>query len=92
MPDFERVSAAFNIPFVKIHNHKDLNQKLEEIYRTDDLMLIEWPQDPAQLIEPKTMTRKDENGNVVSTPIDDLYPFLSRAEYEAMQFSNWKNN
>lgn len=92
MPDFEKVSAAFNIPFVKIHNHKDLNQKLEEIYRTDDLMLIEWPQDPAQLIEPKTMTRKDENGNVVSTPIDDLYPFLSREEYEAMQFSNWKNN
>lgn len=85
IPDFSKVASAFDIKYVKINGHKDLDEKLQEIYATDELMVIEWPQDPSQLIEPRVMNRRDEEGNIISTNIDDLYPFLSREEYDILQ-------
>lgn len=85
IPDFSKVASAFDIKYVKINEHKDLDEKLQEIYATDELMVIEWPQDPSQLIEPRVMNRRDEEGNIISTNIDDLYPFLSREEYDILQ-------
>ena len=86
IPDFSKVADAFGIKFLKIMNHADLDEKLREIYATDDLMVVEWPQDPNQLIEPRVMNRRDDDGNIVSTNIDDLYPFLSQEEYDILKF------
>ena len=89
IPDFEKVAKAFDIPYIKINNHNDLEDKFKAIYQDDSLMIIEWPQDPSQLIEPRVMNRKDDDGNIVSTNIDDLSPFLPKEEYEAMKYKNW---
>ena len=89
IPDFGKIAAAFEIEFVKINGHEDLKEKIRYIYSNNNLMLIEWPQDPEQLIEPRVMNRKDENGNIVSTDIDDLSPFISREEYESLKFDVW---
>lgn len=86
MPDFSKVAAAFDIPYVKINGHDDLREKLEEIYRIEGAVVVEWPQDPEQVIEPRVMNRKDENGNIVSSGIDDMAPFLDRDEYERMNY------
>jgi len=88
IPDFAKIAEAFDIRYVKINNHDDLEEKLIEIYSTDELMLIEWPQDPSQLIEPRVMNRRDDAGNIISTNIDDLYPFISREEYDKLKFSD----
>lgn len=89
IPDFSKVSQAFEIEYVKLHCHDELDKALDYIYSNNKLMVIEWPQDPDQLIEPRVMNRKNEHGDIVSTDIDDLSPFLSREEYERMQYSNW---
>ncbi len=92
IPDFKKVAEAFDIEYIKIEDQEDLNRKLNYIYSNNDLMMIEWPQDPEQYIEPRVMNRRDENGTIVSTDIDDLSPFLSRDEYESMKYSNWVKN
>ena len=86
MPDWAKIAAAFELPYVKINGHEDLNEKLEKIYSTEGAVVVEWPQDPAQVIEPRVMNRKDENGNIVSSGIDDMAPFLSKEEYESMKY------
>jgi acetolactate synthase-1/2/3 large subunit len=90
MPDFSKVAVAFDIPFVKISGYADLDAKLSEIYAMDGPVVVEWPQDPEQVIEPRVMNRKTEDGSIVSSDIDDMAPFLDRDVYEGMKFENWK--
>ena len=89
MPDFGKVARAFGIPYYKVEEQDQLDNVLEQVYRQDGPVVCEWPQDPDQVIEPRVMNRKSEDGCIVSTMIDDLAPFLPREEYEAMRFENW---
>lgn len=89
MPDFGKVARAFGIPYYKVEEQDQLDNVLEQVYRQDGPAVCEWPQDPDQVIEPRVMNRKSEDGCIVSTMIDDLAPFLPREEYEAMHFENW---
>lgn len=89
MPNFEKVALAFDIPFFKVNEQAELNSVFKQIYAVSGPVICEWPQDPGQVIEPRVMNRKSEDGCIVSTDIDDLAPFLPREEYRAMQFDNW---
>ena len=89
MPDFEKIACAFNIPYIKVTEQSELNDALKKIYSTDGAIICEWPQDPAQFIEPRVMNKKSEDGCIVSTMIDDLAPFLPQEEYESVKFDNW---
>lgn len=87
--DFALLARAFDIPFLKVEEQEELSDVLERVYSTPGPVICQWPQDPGQLVEPKVMNRRDESGCIVSTPIDDLYPFLSREEYESMRYCNY---
>lgn len=89
MPDFGRIAWAFDIPFVKINEQRELDTAFERVLLMSGPVICQWPQDPEQLIEPRVMNRRSANGSIESTPIDDLSPFLSRDEYQALQFDNW---
>lgn len=88
MPDFKKIADAFNIPYIKIEKHKELSQKLKQVYEIKGAVICEWLQDPEQVIEPRVMNRKAENG-IVSSPIDDMSPFLDREEYAQMSYDVW---
>ena len=90
MPDFSKIAYAFGIPYLKISCHEDLKSKLEEVYAVNGLVICEVLQDYDQAIEPRVMSRKLDDGTLVSPVIDDLFPFLDRNDYEAMQFSDFK--
>ncbi len=92
MPDFGKIAAAFGIPYFKINEQSELNPILKQVYDTKGAVICELPQDPEQVIEPRVMNRKSEDGCIVSAPIDDLAPFLPRDEYESMQYANWVKN
>ena len=89
MPDFSKVAAAFDIPYYKINEQSELDDVLGKVYSQPGPAICEWPQDPDQTIEPRVMNRKSDDGCIISTPIDDLAPFLPREEYEGMQFEAW---
>ena len=48
-------------------------------------MIIEAVLDHNQGFEPKTSSRVLENGSIVSAPLDDMFPFLPREEYEGVR-------
>lgn len=89
MPDFLKVASAFDIPYVKINSHTDLLAGLKDVYSIEGPVICEWPQDPAQVIEPRVMNRKTESGEIVSSEIDDMAPFLPEEVYINMKYENW---
>jgi len=86
MPDFSKVAGAFGLPSFCIKNHAELPEVLRAVYQTPGPVVCALQQDLEQIIEPRVMSRKLEDGTLVSSPIDDLYPFLDQETYQAMQF------
>lgn len=81
-PDFERLAYAYAYPYVKIKNHKELQEKLLDFIKTPGYGVCEIISDTAQPIEPKAKSKVLEDGKIISPPLDDLFPFLEKKIYE----------
>ena len=79
-PDFEKVAAAFNLPFRRIGNHGELDEAIRWTLTTPGPVLCEVMLDLAQGFAPKLSSRKLEDGRMETAPLDDMSPFLSREE------------
>ena len=82
-PDFEKVAYAFDIPYVRVCNELDLTSIPKRVLETEGPVICEVIVDENQNFEPKLSSRRLDDGTMVSPEIDDMYPFLSREEYEA---------
>ena len=71
---------------MKIENNADIAAKINEFVNIKGYAICELIQDDSQGIEPRVKSKEDENGNIVSPPIDDLYPFLTEEQYKNCQF------
>lgn len=81
-PKFEKVAAAFEIPYVKIDSIKDAEGKVREVLEAKGPVLCEVILDDTQNFAPKLSSRVLPDGKIVSPEIDDMFPFLDREEYE----------
>jgi len=79
-PDFEKVGAAFNLPFRRIGNHGQLGDAICWTLTTPGPVLCEVMLDLVQGFAPKLSSRKLEDGRMETAPLEDMAPFLSRAE------------
>jgi len=79
-PDFGKVAAAFGLPHRLIRSHADMDTTLAECLDTPWPMICEVLLDPAQPFEPKPSSRRLEDGRMVSAPLEDMFPFMDRAE------------
>lgn len=87
MPDMEKIANAYGIPFMRISNHDEMEQKLSEFYSIDGYAMCEIMQDYDQMIEPRIMSKKLPDGRLVSPVLDDLFPFLTDDEVKDSQFN-----
>lgn len=90
MPDFEKIAYAYGFAYFKIAVHSDAGPVLDRLLADNVPAICEVMQDLKQGIEPCVSSRKLEDGTIVSTGIDDLYPFLDREEYTKSQYRNWE--
>jgi acetolactate synthase I/II/III large subunit len=81
-PDFEKISFAYGLPYKKVTCHADVDAGLDWLLSLETYGLCEIIQDTKQPIEPKVMSKKLDDGTIISPPIDDLSPFLTKEEYE----------
>jgi acetolactate synthase-1/2/3 large subunit len=79
-PDFEKVAAAFNLPFRRIQKHDELDDVIRWVLTSRGPVLCEVMLDLAQGFAPKLSSRKLEDGRMETAPLDDMAPFLSREE------------
>lgn len=89
IPDFEKLSYAYGIPYWRCTTNNGLVETLPEIFAEPGYGICEIISDTRQLIEPKTKSKVLSDGQIVSPPIDDLYPFLNKDTYE--KYANFDN-
>lgn len=87
---FEKLANAFDLPYLRIETHEQLDASLKKILNTPGGLICEVMQDWNQVIEPRTMSRRLDDGRIVSPPIDDLFPFLDEKQYAMSQFEYYR--
>lgn len=79
-PNFEKLSIAFNIPYVCCENHDEMKEAIYKTLNTKGPAICEVMIDKNVKFAPKLGAKVLPDGKIVSPPLEDLSPFLSREE------------
>ena len=81
-PDLSRLAPAYGFPYDCIHSSEELEEKINKALETEGAVICEVFVTKYQKTEPKTSSKKLPDGRMISAPLEDMYPFLSREELE----------
>lgn len=79
-PDFSKLAYAYGIPYSAIHTNQEMADGIAAVLAAPGFRLCEVFVDTTQIFEPKSATMKRPDGSLVSPPLEDLAPFISREE------------
>ena len=79
-PDFGAIAAAFKLPVHRAASHAELPGMLAHVLAAPGPQFCQISLNPAQVFAPKLSSRKLDDGRMVSSPLHDMAPFLSREE------------
>lgn len=85
-PEFEKIATAFGYPYYSAHSNKQMKEVVDKVLELDGPVFCEIFTDTKQVWEPKSSTKRLEDGTLVSPPLEDLAPFLPREELEKQMF------
>ncbi len=86
-PSLEKLAAAYGIPFLQIRSQDDLELGVEKLVTHNGPLICEVLCQPEQLLIPRVASKQLPSGQMASCPYDDMFPFLSREEYEENCFA-----
>ena len=81
-PSFEKVAAAFELPYVAARNNDEIDAALQKTLAAEGPILCEIFVDTDQNFEPKSGGKRLPDGSMVSPPLEELVPFLSDEELD----------
>jgi len=81
-PDFAKIAAAFGFAYVSTSDHADMAEAIRQTLASDGPAICEVFIDKEQNFAPKVSSRRLEDGSMVTAPMEDLAPFLSREELQ----------
>ena len=79
-PNFQKLADAFGIPYIHIKNNQELASQISKVLQHDGYVMCEVFVTTTQKFEPKSATKKLDDGTLISPPLEDMAPFLSREE------------
>ena len=83
-PDMKKIACAYGYKYYKCSKNKGISSFVNKIISSKELpVLSEVYVDPEQITIPKVSSRKLENGNMISSSLEDMAPFLSREEMKS---------
>ena len=82
-PDFSKVAAAFGLQSFQIRTWDDFERVIPQVQAYDGPLICEVFMHPEQLFVPKLSLAVQEDGTLVSPPLEDLSPLLPREELAA---------
>ncbi|MFT3735695.1 MAG: thiamine pyrophosphate-binding protein [Rhodocyclaceae bacterium] len=81
-PDFSKLAAAFDIPAFQIRQWDECDAVLEQVQAATGPVVCEVFMHPEQLFVPKLSLATGDDGTLVSPPLEDLSPLVSRETLE----------
>ncbi len=85
-PDYQKIAEAFGFPYFSAHSNEEMKTVVDHVLSLDGYAFCEIFTDTVQVWEPKSSTKRLEDGTLVSPPLEDLAPFLPREELEKIMF------
>ena len=91
LPSFEKLASAYGLPYFRLNNNQELDEKLTRIFSEEGPALVEVMLDPFEVLGPRAASKRLSDGAMVSSPLEDMAPFLPREELKAnMIDGEWK--
>ncbi len=79
-PEFRKIAEAFGYPYYCAHSNAEMKEVVDAVLQMEGSVFAEIFTDTKQVWEPKSSTKRLEDGTLVSPPLEDLAPFLPREE------------
>jgi len=81
-PDIIKVGQAYGIGTERIHNHEELHAKIDNVLAQPGPFICEIMMPDTQALIPRVSSIKKPDGTIASQPLENLFPFLSKQEFE----------
>lgn len=82
LPDITKVAAAYDLPTARIATQNNLREEIRAVLQTSGPMVCDVVCIPDELRVPSLSSVQRKDGSMVSRPMEDLWPFLSREELQ----------
>ncbi|MFN7684424.1 MAG: thiamine pyrophosphate-binding protein [Oligoflexia bacterium] len=82
-PDFEKLAAAYRLPYLKAEKQENCQHVITQTLQAPGPVICEVSVDERQPFAPKLSSRRLPDGRMVSSPLEDMAPFLPRDEFKA---------
>ncbi len=84
LPDVQKTAEACGVAFRRITSQENLREQVAAILETDGPVVCDVLMAPDQFTQPKVSSKQQPDGRMVTMPMEDLWPFLDRAEFDAI--------
>ena len=81
-PDNSKLADLFGLAYFRIDSTSCLETQIQEALAAKGAALVEVVLDAKYIFAPKQSSERRPDGTMVSKPLEDLYPFLSRTEFD----------
>lgn len=81
-PSFSRIADAFGYPYYSASSNREMKEVVEAVLAHEGPVICEIFVSTDQVFEPKSAAKRLEDGSLVSPPLEDMAPFLSREELQ----------
>lgn len=81
-PDTVKVAESYGFKAYRLDNQDNLENDLKSILELEGSVVCEIMLSAVEKMEPKLSSEVKPDGKIVSKPLEDMYPFLEREEFE----------
>ena len=81
-PDMSKIAYAYGLEYYSASKNLEIPELIDRLKDINEPVLAEIFVDPEQITVPKASSKKLENGDMVSAPLEDMFPFLPKEELE----------
>lgn len=85
-PEFKKIAEAFGFSYYSAKSNSEMEKVIDETLNECTPAFCEIFTDTQQVWEPKSSTKRLDDGTLVSPPLEDLAPFLSKEELKKNMF------
>ena len=87
-PDMSKLAPAYGYPYLSCDGNDKLDETIDKALGMKGPVICEIFVSTEQNFEPKSSTKRLEDGTLVSPPLEDLAPFLDRDEFRKNMIIN----
>ncbi|MBQ7976487.1 MAG: thiamine pyrophosphate-binding protein, partial [Clostridia bacterium] len=82
-PEFRKIADAFGYRYFSASTNAEMREVVDTVLSLEGAAFCEIFTDIEQVWEPKSSTKRLDDGTLVSPPLEDLAPFLDREELKS---------